>query len=71
MEGWIPNESTILNVRPLLEDHRIDEQILEGVNQMLSKRGVMLREGTNLDATIVDAPSSTKDKDRERDPVMH
>ncbi|MFN9692722.1 MAG: transposase [Synechococcaceae cyanobacterium] len=46
MQGRIPDETTILNFRHLLEEHRIAEQILEGVNQMLSKRGVMLREGT-------------------------
>jgi IS5 family transposase len=53
MQGRIPDETTILNFRHLLEEHRIAEQILEGVNQMLSKRGVMLREGTILDATII------------------
>ena len=59
MEGRIPDETTILNFRHLLEEHRIAEQILEGVNQMLSERGAMLREGTVLDATIINAPSST------------
>jgi transposase, IS5 family len=71
MEGRIPDETTILNFRHLLEEHRIAEQILEGVNQMLSERGVMLREGTILDATIINAPSSTKNKAKERDPEMH
>jgi IS5 family transposase len=42
MEGLIPDETTILNFRHLLKGHRIAEQILEGVNQMLSERGVML-----------------------------
>ena len=59
MEGRIPDETTILNFRHLLEEHRIAEQILEGVNQMLSERGVMLREDTILDATIINAPCST------------
>ncbi len=67
MDGRIPDETTILNhscgegfaYQHLLEEHRIAEQILEGVNQMLSERGVMLREGTILDATIINAPSST------------
>jgi IS5 family transposase len=71
MEGRIPDETTILNFRHLLEEHRIAEQILEGVNQMLSERGAMLREGTILDATIINAPSSTKNKRKERDPEMH
>jgi IS5 family transposase len=59
MEGRIPDETTILNFRHLLEENRIAEQILEGVNQMLSERGAMLRQGTILDATIINAPSST------------
>jgi IS5 family transposase len=71
MEGRIPDETTILNFRHLLEEHRIAEQILESVNQILSERGVMLREGTILDATIINAPSSTKNKAKERDPEMH
>jgi transposase, IS5 family len=71
MDGRIPDETTILNFRHLLEEQRIAEQILEGVNQMLSDRGVMLREGTILDATIINAPSSTKNKRKERDPEMH
>ncbi|WP_255111807.1 transposase [Synechococcus sp. RedBA-s] len=58
MEGRIPDETTILNFRHLLEEHRIAEQILEGMNQMLSDWGVMLREGRILDATIINAPSS-------------
>ena len=71
MEGRIPDETTNFNFRHLLEKHRIAEQILAGVNQMLSEKGVMLREGTILDATIINAPSSTKNKCRKRDPEMH
>jgi transposase, IS5 family len=71
MEGRIPDETTILNFRHLLEEHRIAEQILEVVNQMLGERGVMLREGTILYATIINAPSSTKNKAKKRDPEMH
>ena len=71
MEGQFPDETTILNFRHLLEEDRIAELILEGVNQMLSERGAMLREGTILDATIINAPSSTKNKRKERDPEMH
>lgn len=71
IEDRIPDETTILNFRHLLEEHRIAEQILESVNQSLSEKGVMLKEGTILDATIINAPSSTKNKKRERDPEMH
>jgi transposase, IS5 family len=59
MDGKIPEETTILNFRHLLEYHRIAEQILEGVNQMMSERAVMLREGMILDATNINAPSSS------------
>ena len=59
VEDRIPDESTILNFRHLLEEHSIAEQILESVNQVLTDKGVMLKEGTILDATIINAPSST------------
>jgi len=71
IEGRIPDETTILNFRHLLEEHQIAEQILERVNQSLSEKGVMLKEGTILDATIINAPSSTKNMKGERDPEMH
>ena len=71
IEGRIPDETTILNFRHLLEEHQIAEQIFENVNQSLTEKGVMLKEGTILDATIINAPSSTKNKKGERDPEMH
>jgi IS5 family transposase len=71
VEDRIPDETTILNFRHLLEENRIAEQILETVNQSLREKGVMLKEGTILDATIINAPSSTKNKKGERDPEMH
>jgi IS5 family transposase len=71
VEDRIPDETTILNFRHLLEEHRIAEQILETVNQSLREKGMMLKEGTILDATIINAPSSTKNKKGERDPEMH
>ncbi|NQV09820.1 MAG: IS5 family transposase [Cyanobacteria bacterium] len=71
IDDRIPDETTILNFRDLLEEHQIAEQILESVNQSLSEKSVMLKEGTILDATIINAPSSTKNKKGERDPEMH
>ena len=71
IEGRIPDETTILNFRDLLEEHQIAEQVLESVKQSLSEKGVMLKAGTILDATIINAPSSTKNKKRERDPEMY
>jgi IS5 family transposase len=67
----IPEETTILIFRHLLERHGIGEQVFESVNQSLRDQVALLQEGTILDATIIHAPSSTKNKKRERDPEMH
>jgi IS5 family transposase len=67
----IPDETTILNFRRLLEAHGLAAQILAKVNQHLSRKGLSLRGGTIVDATIISAPSSTKNEDGERDPEMH
>src|SRR5690606_13795403 len=58
--GSVPDETTILNFRHLLEKHRLAEQLLAQVNTLLSERGLLLRQGTIVDATIISAPSSTK-----------
>ncbi|NZA25892.1 IS5 family transposase [Luteimonas sp. SJ-92] len=67
----IPDETTILNFRRLLETHDLGRQIFEQVNAHLSRKGQSLRAGTIVDATIIAAPSSTKNQDGERDPEMH
>jgi IS5 family transposase len=67
----LPDESTILKFRHLLEEHKLADQILEVVNAKLGQRGLLLREGTAVDATLIAAPSSTKNKDKARDPEMH
>jgi transposase, IS5 family len=67
----IPDETTILNFRHLLEQHGLSSKIFEAVNAFLSEQGLFLRHGTIVDATIIAAPSSTKNKDRSRDPDMH
>ena len=59
MEGRIPDETAILHFRHLLEEHRIAEQMLERMTQVLSNKGVALREGISLDASNRIAPSST------------
>lgn len=69
--GSIPDETTILNFRRLLETHDLATKMLAAVNQHLSDEGLLLREGTIVDATIIHAPPSTKNKDRTRDPEMH
>lgn len=67
----IPDETTILNFRRLLETHGLAGKIFKRVNQHLASKGQSLKAGTIVDATIVAAPSSTKNKDGARDPEMH
>ena len=66
----IPDETTILNFRHLLERHGLTEAIFADVNTHLADKGITLRSGTLVDATIIDAPSSTKNKTGARDPEM-
>ncbi|MNK92934.1 Transposase DDE domain protein [compost metagenome] len=67
----IPDETTILNFRRLLEKHELAAGILAVINGYLGDRGLSLRQGTIVDATLINAPSSTKNKDGKRDPEMH
>jgi IS5 family transposase len=67
----IPDETTILTFRHLLEKHGLGEQIFETVKAHLSEKGMTMRQGTIVDATLIAAPSSTKNKDGKRDPEMH
>ncbi len=69
--GRIPDETTILNFRRMLETHELGAKLLSVVNADLTKRGLLLRQGTIVDATIIHAAPSTKNKDRSRDPEMH
>lgn len=66
----IPDETTILNFRHLLERHGLTEAIFADVSAHLADKGITLRSGTLVDATIIDAPSSTKNKAGARDPEM-
>jgi len=66
----VPDETTILNFRHLLEMHDLTKEIFTAVQGYLEERGLMLRRGTIMDATIITAPSSTKNQERERDPDM-
>jgi IS5 family transposase len=66
-----PDESTILQFRHLLEKHDLGGAMLNAVNQYLESRGVRITTGTIVDATIIHAPSSTKNRSGERDPEMH
>lgn len=67
----LPDESTILRFRHRLEKHKLSEQILAVVNDLLTQRGLLLKTGTVVDATLIAAPTSTKNKDKTRDPEMH
>ncbi len=67
----VPDATTLLKFRRLLEQHELTKAIFEGVNEHLGERGLLMREGTLVDATIIAAPSSTKNQDGERDPEMH
>ena len=66
----IPDETTILNFRHLLEAHDLTKAIFEAVSAHLEDRGGLLRGGTIMDATLIAASPSTKNKDRKRDPEM-
>jgi len=67
----IPDETTILNFRHLLEEYDLAEDILKQVNAHLTRKGLLLKRGSIVDATIIAAPSSTKNAEGERDPEMH
>ncbi len=73
LEGAVrmPDETTVLRFRRLLEKHNLAPHILATINDALVERGLLLKTGTIVDATIIAAPSSTKNKSGERDPEMH
>ena len=67
----LPDETTILKFRHFLEQHGLGKVLFKEVNKHLEKNGLMLREGSIVDATIISAPSSTKNSSGKRDPEMH
>ena len=67
----VPDESTILRFRHLLEKHKLTEAIFAEVRGLLEKKGLLLKSGTIVDATIIAAPPSTKNAEGKRDPEMH
>jgi IS5 family transposase len=67
----IPDHTTIMNFRHLLERKKLARKIFKEVNQWLTDAGVLLKEGMLMDATIIEAPTSTKNRSGERDPEMH
>jgi len=74
LDNWttrLPDETTILRFRHLLEKHKLAGEMLALINDLLQDKGLMLRAGTAVDATLIAAPSSTKNASGERDPAMH
>ena len=71
LSGPLPDETTILNFRHLLEEHELGQSLFEEINRHLESQGLRLQEGTIVDASIIEAPSSTKNRAGERDPEMH
>jgi len=66
----MPDETTILNFRHLLEKHALSSVLFAEINGLLLERGLLLREGTTVDATLIAAPPSTKNREGKRDPEM-
>ena len=66
-----PDETTVCKFRHLLEAHNLGDQLFVLINEYLHENGLKVSTGTIVDATIIDAPSSTKNKDKARDPEMH
>ncbi len=66
----VPDESTILHFRHFLEKHNLQQSLLDVINSTLSNHGLMMQEGTIVDAVIIHAPSSTKNQSGKRDPEM-
>lgn len=67
----IPDETTILNFRHLLEKYKLQHKFLEITNKILEENKILLKNRTIVDATIINTPSSTKNEDKKRDPEMH
>ena len=67
----VPDATTLLKFRHLLEEHHLGEQMFRAINYVLGQAGCMMKGGTVVDATIINAPSSTKNAEGKRDPEMH
>lgn len=67
----VPDETTICKFRHLLEAHELGKQLFARIGEYLTKQGLQVNRGTIVDATIISAPSSTKNQTKERDPEMH
>jgi transposase, IS5 family len=71
VEDAVPDETTILRFRHLLEKHALTQSIFAQIRSLLEQKRLLLKSGTIVDATIIEAPPSTKNEDKARDPEMH
>ena len=71
MTESVPDETTLCKFRHLLEEHELNKLFFEAINRVMVETGHMLKGGTIVDATIINAPSSTKNAQKARDPEMH
>lgn len=69
-EDPLPDETTILNFRRMIEDHNLSDQLFNDVNHYLATQGIRLSQGSMVDATIIQSPSSTKNQEKKRDEDM-
>ena len=67
----VPDATTVLHFRHWLEKHELTKSLFDEVSALLAERGLLMRQGTIVDAPIIAAPSSTKNKEKARDPEMH
>jgi IS5 family transposase len=67
----VPDSTTLMDFRHLLEKNALPQAMLNEVNELLKERGLLMSQGTLIDATLIAAPSSTKNKSHQRDPEMH
>lgn len=67
----VPNETTLCNFRHLLEEHGLNRLFFDAINRVMAASGHIMKGGTIVDAAIIDAPSSTKNAEKKRDPEMH
>ena len=71
MTDNVPDETTLCNFRHLLEEYGLNKLFFEAINRVMVESGHIMNGGTIVDATIIDAPSSTKNAEKKRDPEMH
>jgi len=71
LDQAITDHTTVIKFRHLLDKHALGRQIFDTINQYLKDSGLLMKEGSSIDATIIEAPCSTKNKLNQRDPEMH